>query len=88
MEHQAHMAHAPTLPVDAGAVVSPLQIVCAWCQQHIAWHRVPTPMPFPISYSICARCYAAVARDLAPLVLPRLDCVPCDHPERASARPA
>jgi hypothetical protein len=67
---------------------SPLQIVCAWCQQHIVWHRVQTPMPFQISYSICARCYAAVSRDLAPLVLPRLDCVPCDRPERASARPA
>jgi hypothetical protein len=67
VEHQAHTAHAPTLHVDAGAVDSSLQIVCAWCQQHIVWHRVQTPMPFQISYSICARCYAAVAREFEPL---------------------
>jgi hypothetical protein len=57
----------------AGTAVSLLQIVCAWCQQHIVWHRVQPPMPFPISYSICACCYADVSRD---------------HPERAHSRPA
>jgi hypothetical protein len=44
-----------------------LQIVCAWCQQPLGWHPVQPPMPFSISYSICGRCYAAVARELAPL---------------------
>jgi hypothetical protein len=49
------------------AGMSSLQVVCAWCQQHIVWHRVQPPMPFPISYSICARCYADVAREFEPL---------------------
>jgi len=63
---EADMVHESKPRVDAGAVVSSLQIVCAWCQQHIIWHRVRTPMPFPISYSICTRCYADVAREFAP----------------------
>jgi hypothetical protein len=48
------------------AAVSLLQIVCAWCQQHIVWHRVQSPISFQISYSICAYCYADVSRGLAP----------------------
>jgi hypothetical protein len=67
VEHQAHTAHAPQPGVDAAAVVSSLQIVCAWCQQTLVWHRVQPPMAFPISYSICARCYADVARAWVPL---------------------
>jgi len=51
----------------AGAAVTGLQVVCAWCQQHIVWHRVQPPTPFPISYSICGRCYTDVAREFAPL---------------------
>jgi hypothetical protein len=66
MEQAAHTPYASQAPVDACAVASALQIVCAWCQRHIVWHRVLTPMPFPISYSICARCYADVAREFAP----------------------
>ncbi len=67
MNQQAHTAHPPKRPVDAGAVVYPFQIVCAWCQQHIVWRQAQTPLLFPISYGICAHCYASVARDLAPL---------------------
>ena len=50
-----------------GAAVTGLQVVCAWCQQHIVWHQVQTPTPFQISYSICGRCYRDVAREFAPL---------------------
>jgi hypothetical protein len=65
--HEADTGHQRRQHVGAGADVSLLQIVCAWCQQHIVWHRVQTPMPFQSSYSICAHCYAAVARELEPL---------------------
>jgi hypothetical protein len=91
VEQQAHPEHEPKLHVDAGAVVSSLQIVCAWCQQHIVWHRVQIPMPFQISYSICPRCYADVSREFEPLTAgpySSLACVPRDRPERASARSA
>jgi hypothetical protein len=67
MGQEAHTAQERRQPADT--VVSSLQIVCAWCQQHIVWHRMQTPMLFPISYSICARCYANVARELAPLTV-------------------
>jgi hypothetical protein len=65
MEHTTHTAHALRLRGDSGTRVSSLQIVCAWCQQPLAWYRVQTPLPFPISYSICGRCYTAVAREIA-----------------------
>ena len=63
---------ASTMPerrqhAGAGTAGALLRIVCAWCQQHIGWHQAQTPMPFQISYSICARCYAAVAREFDPL---------------------
>jgi len=48
---------------DAGKVVAEIDIVCAWCQQHIDSHQVEPPTPFTISYSICGRCYDIVARD-------------------------
>ena len=67
MEHTAQTALAPRPRVDGGPVVASLQIVCAWCQQPLGWHWVQPPLPFPISYSICGRCYAAVARELKPL---------------------
>jgi hypothetical protein len=67
VEHEAHTVPERWQSPHAPAVMVSLQVVCAWCQQHIVWHRVPTPMPFPISYSICARCYTDVARELAPL---------------------
>jgi len=57
----------PERQEHTGAAVSGLQVVCAWCQQHLGWHRVPPPLPFPISYSICGRCYRDVAREFAPL---------------------
>ena len=56
----------PERQEHAGAAVSGLQVVCAWCRQHIGWHRVQPPLPFPISYSICARCYTDAAREFAP----------------------
>ena len=55
----------PQVDVDDGFAF--LQIVCAWCQQPLRRQRVQTPMPFQISYSICACCYGAVSRGLAPL---------------------
>jgi hypothetical protein len=64
MEHMTHTAHALRPRVDRGPGSSSLQIVCAWCQQPLAWYHVRTPLPFPISYSICGRCYAAVAWEL------------------------
>jgi len=67
MEHEADAVHERWQYPHASAVMASLQVICAWCQQHIVWHLVPTPMPFPISYSICARCYADVAREFAPL---------------------
>ena len=66
MDHKAPTAYDLQPRGDAGPVLAALQVVCAWCQQHIVWHRVQPPLPFPISYSICGRCYAAVARELAP----------------------
>jgi hypothetical protein len=66
VEHEAEAVPERRQPPQASAVLSALQIVCAWCQRHIVWHRVPTPMAFPISYSICARCYTDVAREFAP----------------------
>ena len=69
MEHQAEREHEPQRRMEAEAVVASLQVVCAWCQQHMVWHHVPTPMAFPISYSICARCYGDVAREFAPLTV-------------------
>jgi len=67
VEHKAEAVHARWQRPHASAVMSALQVVCAWCQQHIVWHRVAPPLPFPISYSICARCYADVAREFASL---------------------
>jgi hypothetical protein len=66
VDYKAYTAHDPQPRGNPGTVLAALQVVCAWCQQHIVWHRVPPPMPFPISYSICARCYTDVARELAP----------------------
>jgi hypothetical protein len=65
--HEARTAHERRPHSHPHAGMSALQVVCAWCQQHIVWHRVQPPLSFPISYSICARCYADVARELAPL---------------------
>ena len=67
MAHTAPTANDPRPRVNREAGVSSLQIVCAWCQQPLAWYHVQTRLPFPISYSICGRCYAAVAREFAPL---------------------
>ena len=64
MGHEAETAHERRQPPLT--VTSSLQVVCAWCQQHIVWNRVQPPLPFPISYSICARCYADVAREFTP----------------------
>ena len=62
MDYKAYTAYEPRPHGEAGTVLASLQVVCAWCQQHIVWHRVQPPLPFPISYSICGRCYAVVAR--------------------------
>jgi hypothetical protein len=67
VEHTAHTAYEPRPRVDGETGVSSFQIVCAWCQQPLAWYRVQTRLPFLISYSICSCCYAAVVREFAPL---------------------
>lgn len=67
MDYKVYTAYESQPRGDVGTVFAALQVVCAWCQQHIVWHRVPPPTPFPISYSICARCYTDVAREFAPL---------------------
>ena len=66
MEDEADAVHNRWHHPHAPAAMAALQVVCTWCQQPIVWHRVPTPLPFPISYSICTRCYGDVARELAP----------------------
>jgi hypothetical protein len=71
VDHKAHMAYEPQPRGDAGTVLASLQVVCAWCQQHMVSHQMQTPMSFSISYSICGRCYAAVARELKPLTAGR-----------------
>jgi hypothetical protein len=66
MTDTTHTTPAPRPLVDGKPGVSSLQIVCAWCRQSLAWHWVQTPVPFPVSYSICGRCYADAAREFAP----------------------
>jgi hypothetical protein len=51
VDSKAYAAHAPQPRGNSGTVLAALQVVCAWCQQHIVWHRVPPPRPFPMSYS-------------------------------------
>jgi len=51
VDHKAHTAYEPQPRGDAGTVLAALQVVCAWCQQRIVWHRVQPPTPFPISYT-------------------------------------
>ena len=41
-----------------------LQIVCAWCQQPLRWHRVQPPLPLQTSYGICPACLVQVLREL------------------------
>ena len=67
MQYKADAVYERWQHPYAPAVLASLQVVCAWCQQHIVWHRVQTPTPFQISYSICGRCYRDVAREFAPL---------------------
>lgn len=59
--------YTPMQSAGEGAGLASLQIVCAWCQQPLRRQWAQTPMPFQISYSICACCYADVSRGLAPL---------------------
>jgi hypothetical protein len=66
VEYEADAVHERWQYPPAPGIIAALQVVCAWCQQHIVWHQVLTPMPFPISYSICARCYTDVAREFTP----------------------
>jgi len=54
----------PRKLVGACDTVAALQIVCAWCQQHIRWQRVQTPMPLQTSYGICPACLMHVSRAL------------------------
>ena len=58
------MAYEPQPRGDADTALADMEIVCAWCRQHMVWHRVQTPIPFPVSYSICDRCYTGVAQEL------------------------
>jgi len=63
-------ATGPAPREDVAAPAACLQIVCAWCQQHIVWRQAQTPMVFPISSRLCAGCYDDVAQGLAPLAPP------------------
>src|SRR5262245_37602633 len=56
--------YSPMQPADGDDRWASLQIVCAWCQQPLGWHQGQTPTRFPISYSICARCYRDVTREI------------------------
>ena len=62
---------APMLHASVGDGGAVLQIVCAWCQQLLRRQWVQPPTRFPISYSICARCYGDVARESARCGVPR-----------------
>ena len=64
MGHRTCREYEPRQSAGAGEVVAALQIVCAWCQQPLGWHQAPPPLPFTISYGICARCYAEVSQEL------------------------
>jgi hypothetical protein len=66
VEHEAHTRSRQCQAPHTTAGMVALQVICAWCQQHMIWHQVLPPIPFPISYSICARCYTDVAREFAP----------------------
>jgi hypothetical protein len=67
MRQATSRMYKPMQAAGVGDGLASLQIVCAWCQQPLAWYRVQTRLPFPISYSICSHCYAAVTREFAPL---------------------
>jgi hypothetical protein len=42
-----------------------LRVACAWCEEHIRWQSMATPMPVPMtSHGICPSCYATVTREL------------------------
>jgi len=51
MRQGASRVYEPMPHTGVGDGFASLQIVCAWCQQHIIWQRVQAPLPFPISYS-------------------------------------
>jgi hypothetical protein len=80
MGHGTCREYEPRQSAGACEVVAALQIVCAWCQQPLGWHRVPPPLPFTISYGICARCYAEVSQELDPLTRSMAH-PPCAHAE-------
>jgi hypothetical protein len=62
MEQGDRTQSGPSKLVGVDDTFSSLQIVCAWCQQHIRWQRVQTPVPLQPSYGICPACLEHVSR--------------------------
>jgi hypothetical protein len=56
--------YEPMPHAGVGDSCASLQIVCAWWQQPLRTHQVQIPTRFTISYSICARCYGDVLREI------------------------
>jgi len=56
--------HIPRERQGVSVACASLQIVCAWCQQPLRWHRVQPPLPLQTSYGICPACLVQVLREL------------------------
>jgi hypothetical protein len=79
VEQGDRVQHEPSKLVGAYDAFSSLQIVCAWCQQPIRWHRVQTPVPLQPSHGICPACLGHVssARRVMTPATPQTTYEPC-----------
>ena len=39
-------------------------VECAWCKKRMRWKRAEGPVPYTVSHSICAQCFAWVSQGL------------------------